>query len=102
MKLLRTVLAARHGLFRVIPLMRDDRVAFGLKALTIALALLIVSPFNFLGDIPALGLLDDAALLLILSTWFVSQATKQVERRVTATVNEVPGTSLEPRWLEPK
>lgn len=97
MKLFRTILKARQGIFRVLPLMRDERVAFNLKAGTIALALFIISPLNILGDIPALGLLDDAALLLVLSTWFVSQASKQVERRVTATVADAPGTDLMPR-----
>ncbi|MGZ3498053.1 MAG: hypothetical protein ACXWNK_09880 [Vulcanimicrobiaceae bacterium] len=102
MKLLRTILTARQGIFRVLPLMRDERVAFNLKAVTIVLALFVISPFNVLGDIPALGLLDDAALLLILSTWFVSQASKQVERRVTATAVDTPGTDLAPRWLDPR
>ncbi len=83
MKLFRTLFLARQGFTRVIPLMRDARVSTTLKVMTGLLALLIVSPLNFLGDIPLLGFFDDAALLLILSTWFVAQATKHVERRVS-------------------
>ncbi len=63
--------------------MRDGRVSITLKLVTAAFALLILSPLNFLGDIPLLGFFDDAALLLMLSTWFVNQAVKHVERRVT-------------------
>ncbi len=91
MKLFRTLFLARTNILRVVPLMRDGRVSLGLKGIAIALALFIISPLNILGDIPLLGFFDDAALLLMLSTWFVSQATRHIERRVSP----VPGSALE-------
>lgn len=91
MKLIRTLFFARTSIMRVVPLMRDGRVSLGLKAAVIALALFIVSPLNILGDIPLLGFFDDAALILMLSTWFVSHATRHIEHRVSP----LTGTALE-------
>jgi len=62
MRVLRLLLAVKTSLFRTVPLMRDARVPFALKAGTLAVALLILSPLDVFGDIPGLGLLDDAAL----------------------------------------
>lgn len=59
--------------------MRDARVPFALKAGTLAVALLIISPLDVFGDIPGLGLLDDAALLSVLCYWFVQLASRHVE-----------------------
>ena len=74
MKTLRALYFARRNLLRVLPLMRDARVPIALRATAIALALFIVSPLNILGDIPLIGFFDDAALLVLLASWFVSRA----------------------------
>jgi uncharacterized membrane protein YkvA (DUF1232 family) len=57
-------------------LMRSPQVPLHLKLIAGALALLIISPLNILGDIPLLGLLDDVALLSLLAGWFVSVAAR--------------------------
>ncbi|MGH8164434.1 MAG: DUF1232 domain-containing protein [Rhodanobacteraceae bacterium] len=90
MRIFRTLFFARRSILRVVPLMRDDRVSLGLKGVVVAVALFIVSPFNVLSDIPLLGFFDDAALLLLLSSWFANRATHQVERRVPP----APGSTL--------
>jgi uncharacterized membrane protein YkvA (DUF1232 family) len=79
MRILRLFLAAKTALFRTVPLMRDAGVPVALKAGTIALALLIVSPIDVFGDIPGLGLLDDAALLSLLCYWFVRLASQHAQ-----------------------
>ena len=56
--------------------MRDARVPVRLKLLTAAGALFILSPLNILGDIPLLGILDDAALVALLLAWFVRAASR--------------------------
>ncbi len=81
MKILKMLYVARRSLFRVVPLMRDDRVPRMLKMGTAIAALLIVSPLDIFGDIPALGILDDGVLLVLLMTWFVTQATRLIERQ---------------------
>jgi uncharacterized membrane protein YkvA (DUF1232 family) len=45
-----------------------------LKILALVAAVFILSPLNILGDIPLLGILDDAALLALLAAWFVRAA----------------------------
>jgi uncharacterized membrane protein YkvA (DUF1232 family) len=75
---MRLLLAAKTAIFRTFPLMRDVRVPLSLKLLTVAVALLVVSPVDLFSDIPVLGALDDAALLTLLCMWFVSQAGKHV------------------------
>lgn len=82
MSLLSTFARAKNSVFAVLPHMRDSRVPFGLKAGTVGLALLIVSPLDIFGDIPVLGFLDDAVLLTLLSMVFVSIARGIVERPV--------------------
>jgi uncharacterized membrane protein YkvA (DUF1232 family) len=57
-------------------LMRDPRVPVHLKLIVAAMALLIVSPLNLLGDIPFLGLFDDVALLSLLAGWFAAAASR--------------------------
>lgn len=68
---------------RVLPLMRDERVPTALKAGAIVLALLIISPLDVFGDIPVLGLFDDAGLLTLLCIAFVWLATSTIEKNVT-------------------
>ncbi len=66
----------RTTLLAAVRLFRSPDVPIGLKIITIALALLIVSPLNILGDIPLLGLFDDVALLSVLAGWFVAAAAR--------------------------
>jgi uncharacterized membrane protein YkvA (DUF1232 family) len=93
MSLIGTLVRARKDFQRVLPLFRDDRVPLLLKVGAVAGAVLIVSPVDIFGDIPALGLLDDAVLLGILATVFVRVATKVIEKNVTPSPSK-PGSSL--------
>ncbi len=79
MRIFRLLLAVKSSLFRTVPLMRDARVPLALKAGTVALALLIVSPVDLFSDIPGLGLLDDAALLSLVCYWFVRLASQHAQ-----------------------
>jgi uncharacterized membrane protein YkvA (DUF1232 family) len=54
--------------------MRHPDVPMHLKIVAAAAALVILSPFNILGDIPFLGIFDDVALLGLLAGWFVTAA----------------------------
>lgn len=67
----------------MLPLMRDGRVPLAMKCGTGLLALLIISPIDIFGDIPVLGLLDDAVLLALLCSAFVWLATRMLEKNVT-------------------
>jgi uncharacterized membrane protein YkvA (DUF1232 family) len=75
-RILRLFAATRRSLPRVFPLMRDAAVPMWLKAAAVVAALLIISPLDLLGDIPILGLLDDAALLLLACSLFVTLAER--------------------------
>ena len=86
MQLFRLFFTARATIVRVLPLMRDVRVPLWLKAAAIAAGLLVVSPFDLLADVPILGLLDDAILLLLLSKLFVALAQRWVHPVVPRTV----------------
>jgi uncharacterized membrane protein YkvA (DUF1232 family) len=57
-------------------MMRSPRVPLRLKITAGALALVILSPLNILGDIPFLGIFDDVALLSLLAGWFVGAAAR--------------------------
>ena len=83
MALPRLLFVAASNFKRAWPLMRDERVPLALKAAAGVLALLIISPVDVFGDIPVLGLLDDAVLLTLLCTLFVWVATQALERNVT-------------------
>jgi len=74
MALLRLLLTSRRTLARAYALARDARVPMRLKLLALVGAVFILSPLNILGDIPLLGILDDAALLALLLAWFVRAA----------------------------
>ena len=74
MALLRLLLTSRRTLARAYAFARDARVPRRLKFLTLVGAVFILSPLNILGDIPLLGILDDAALLALLLAWFVRAA----------------------------
>ncbi len=74
MGLLRLLLTSRRTVVRAWRLARDERVPKRLKVGAALGLLLILSPINFLGDIPLLGLVDDAALIGLLLSWFVRVA----------------------------
>ena len=83
MALPRLLFSAARSARRAWPLIRDERVPVGLKAVTGIIALLIISPLDVFGDIPILGLLDDAVLLTLLCMLFVWLATQAIEKNVT-------------------
>jgi len=56
-------------------LLQSARVPTGLKLGALALAVLIISPLNVLGDIPFLGVVDDVAMMALLLGWFVRSAS---------------------------
>ena len=74
MGLLRLFAASPRRQVRAFELFRHPRVPLALKVLAAVGALLIISPLDLLGDIPFLGILDDAALLALLLAWFVHAA----------------------------
>jgi len=84
MKIFRIIRSAWGRLPQVFSLFRDGRVPRPLKVGAIALALLIVSPLDLLGDIPIIGAFDDLALLALLVNFFVALASRAVERVETA------------------
>lgn len=79
----RLLYAAASNFKRAWPLLRDERVPGGLKAVTGILALFIISPLDIFGDIPVLGLFDDAVLLTLLCMLFVWMATQSIQKNVT-------------------
>lgn len=88
MGLLSLLLRSRRQLFRLPALLRSERVPTRLKIIALVIALLIVSPLNILGDIPLLGIADDAALLALLLNWFVGAAEGYVA------TDTIPGDDL--------
>jgi uncharacterized membrane protein YkvA (DUF1232 family) len=66
----RLVFALRKIAFAALAAFADRRVPVRLKLLAAAAALLVMSPLNVLGDIPLLGIIDDAGLLFWVLTWF--------------------------------
>jgi uncharacterized membrane protein YkvA (DUF1232 family) len=90
----RALFLAARNFKRMLPLMRDQRVPLRLKLFTGALALLILSPLDIFGDIPVLGILDDALLLTLLCAAFVWLATRTIQKNVTPV--RVTSSSLMP------
>ena len=82
---------------RALQLMRHPAVPMHLKLIACGLALLILSPFNLLGDIPFLGLLDDVALLGLLAGWFTTAAGRYAGA-VTIEGELVPARSSSRAW----
>ena len=74
--IVRFIATTKRALPHVLPLLRHPRGPFWMKAAAVALGLLIVSPLDLFGDIPVLGLLDDAVLLALLVVAFVGVAGK--------------------------
>jgi uncharacterized membrane protein YkvA (DUF1232 family) len=91
MALPRVLFSAVRNFKRAFPLLRDERVPLQLKIVTGVLALLIISPLDVFGDIPVLGLFDDAVLLTLLCALFVSLATRTIEKNVTAVRQPIGG-----------
>jgi uncharacterized membrane protein YkvA (DUF1232 family) len=83
MRLPRLISSAVLAYKRAWPLMRDERVPAMLKVTTLVLAFFIISPLDIFGDIPVLGLFDDAALLTFLCMLFVFLGTQAIEKNVT-------------------
>ncbi len=63
---------------RLVPLVRDERVPLWSKVLLGVVVLLVISPLNLFGDIPGLGFIDDATLLLFVVHVFVNFAEKRL------------------------
>ena len=78
LQLIRFLVTSRKAIARLPALVTDPRVPLRLKAGAACLALLVLSPLNILGDIPLLGIVDDAALLALLVGWFVRSAERYV------------------------
>lgn len=77
-KLLFTLRTSLMGAYRLIG---DARVPMKLKLIALGAALFILSRLNILGDIPFLGIVDDAALLGFLAQWFVRAASPYASER---------------------
>ena len=71
MGLLKLLLTSRRTAVRAYALVGDARVPLRLKLTALAALLFILSPLNILGDIPLLGIADDAVLIALLLNWFV-------------------------------
>jgi uncharacterized membrane protein YkvA (DUF1232 family) len=75
MGLLKLLFTSRRTAVRAYALVRDARVPLRLKLTALAALLFILSPLNILGDIPLLGIADDAVLIAMLLSWFVRAAS---------------------------
>jgi uncharacterized membrane protein YkvA (DUF1232 family) len=93
---LRYLSVVRSAVPRVLPLMRDHRVPQWLKVSAVAAACIIISPLDIFGDIPILGILDDATLLALLATLFVNTAEKMLPRNEEQTMRTVHPIELPP------
>jgi uncharacterized membrane protein YkvA (DUF1232 family) len=92
MNLLRLVFVLKREVPRVLPLMRDARVPMWAKCVSAVAALLIVSPLDVFGDIPGLGLIDDAVLLVLVTHLFVRFAESRL--RPVPVRNVTPNSGL--------
>jgi uncharacterized membrane protein YkvA (DUF1232 family) len=69
-RLFRLALVWRKTALRALAALVDGRVPGRLKLIAIAATLFVLSPLNLLGDIPLLGMVDDAGLLTLVMLWF--------------------------------
>ena len=76
MGLFKLLMTSRQNLGRAAALVQHPGVPLRLKLIALGAALFILSPLNILGDIPLLGIVDDAALLALLLGWFVRTASR--------------------------
>jgi uncharacterized membrane protein YkvA (DUF1232 family) len=74
----------------LVRLYRDGRVPAWLKLGGMAAAVLIVSPLDIFSDIPLLGPLDDIALLLMLSQFFINMCPPGVVAELNASGTRMP------------
>ncbi len=74
MKYFGRLLALRKIALRAFVAVADRRVPRRLKLIAAGAVLLILSPVNLLGDIPLLGIVDDAGLLGLVLLWFTRAA----------------------------
>ena len=79
MTFFRLFFTLRTTAVRAFELIRDVRVPLRLKVLAVLAAGFILSPLNILGDIPLMGIVDDAALLALLLHWFVRAGESHVQ-----------------------
>lgn len=87
MNFFRLFFTLRTTAVRAFELIRDVRVPLRLKVLALLAAVFVLSPLNILGDIPLIGIVDDAALLALLLNWFVRAGEQHVENaRLPVTV----------------
>jgi uncharacterized membrane protein YkvA (DUF1232 family) len=95
--------ATRKAVPRTFALMRDSRVPSWLKIATVGAAVLIVSPFDLLGDIPIVGIFDDVALLALLANLFVGVADHTVMKTARPAGTNVMKTArpADPRTARP-
>ncbi len=84
MGLLKLFFTSRRSLARIPALVQSPRVPMRLKLTALGMALFIISPLNFLGYIPLLGLGEDAVLFALLLNWFVRSAERH---EATATID---------------
>jgi len=68
----------------LVRLYRDGRVPNWLKFAGVAAAVLIISPLDVFSDIPLLGPLDDIALLLMLTQFFIGMCPQGVVSELNA------------------
>jgi uncharacterized membrane protein YkvA (DUF1232 family) len=80
--------ALRRNAVRVWRLFLDQRVPAGLKLVTAATALFVISPLDPLSDIPVLGVIDDALLLTLVAWLFVRFCPADVVAEYTRAAEE--------------
>jgi uncharacterized membrane protein YkvA (DUF1232 family) len=68
----------------LVRLYRDGRVPGWLKIAGVAAAVLIISPLDVFSDIPLLGPLDDIALLVMLTQFFIGACPQGVVSELSA------------------
>ncbi|HTJ26503.1 MAG TPA: hypothetical protein VMA36_10080 [Candidatus Limnocylindria bacterium] len=84
MRIIRILLHSRRTLPRLPGLLLSRYVPLHVKMFVVFFGVLIVSPLNIFGDIPFLGILDDAVLFALLLEWFVHAAERH---EATATID---------------
>lgn len=78
MTILRLAFGLRKTALRALTALADRRVPGRLKLLAVAATLLVLSPLNLLGDLPLLGALDDAGMVILVLTWFTRASAPYV------------------------
>ncbi|HEV2879579.1 MAG TPA: YkvA family protein [Candidatus Eremiobacteraceae bacterium] len=84
----KTFWALRRNAVRVARLFLDKRVPGALKVMTALGALFVISPLDPLSDIPVLGVVDDALLLMLVAWLFVRFSPPEVVAEYSAEAAE--------------